>query len=91
MGHMESPSRIQLVRRRLHTARIAIVAGAAAVFVALVGVVRAAHPATPHGRAATLQTPQAMQDAERQQFGFGNGSFGGAAGSSAPQVQSGGS
>lgn len=89
---MQPPSRLELARRRLRTARIAAIAGAAAAFGGLALAVRAAHPATS-GTTHPLQTPSSLgeheDDHDDDSFGFGGGSFGSTGG--APQVQSGGS
>lgn len=88
-----TPSRLEIARRRLRTARHAVAAGAAALFVAVLLAARGSHPATTSASTGTSSVSPGTQQVEPDDssgFDFSGGSFGGSSGS-APQVQSGGS
>ena len=87
-------SRIEAARRRIRIVRYSILSAAAGAF-ALFGIAaRDAHPATHASGSAAVSTDTATAAATNQDdsFGFGGGaSISPSSGSSAPDVQSGGS
>jgi hypothetical protein len=89
MAVMEPPSRLELARQRLRTARLVACAGSAAAFVALLLAVKAAHPAQATSRPSGDDEWQTQSDDDDGSFGFDPGSFRSSGGS--PQVQTGGS
>ena len=83
---MESSSRIAEARRRVKLARYVLGAGAVAGLAVFGAAARDAHPATHQ----VIQPSSSESDESSSTFSLGGSSLGGA-GSSAPQVQSGGS
>jgi hypothetical protein len=73
---MQQPSRIELARRRLATARLVVGAGSVVAFAALALVARAAHPGAHKAAAATAATTATSSQDTQNQDGQDDSFFG---------------